>query len=438
MIRPDPKNDRSIGMTKGARGRKRPPAETLGLIAQKLLAGHKKEIGVRLADGIRVFGEDSACCTLRVNDPGVARELLLHPSLFRLVEAYLDGRLDLEGDFETLIDVGERMELHALPAALRMELVKLAMSLPRSRGRSGPVLGTITRRARHNSRQTIAHHYDVGNDFYRLWLDPEMVYSCAYFASDDQPLEEAQRNKLDYLCRKLHLQPGHKLLDIGCGWGGLALWAARNYGVEVHGITLSEQQHSLASQRVREAGLEDRIRIELLDYRDLPGEAVYDRVVSVGMFEHVGIRNFPVYFGTVRRVLKPDGLYLNHGITSDHDWRPTAATRFINHYIFPDGQLARISTVVAAMEDAGFEPMDVENLRPHYALTLRHWVRNLEAQREEAIRVSSERTYRLWRLYMAGCALYFDKGEIAIHQVLAGIKGNPRPLPLRRDDLYRD
>jgi cyclopropane-fatty-acyl-phospholipid synthase len=205
----------------------------------------------------------------------------------------------------------------------------------------------------------------------------------------------------------------------------------------VHGITLSEQQYRHARRRVQEEGLQDQVTIELLDYRDLPNDVQYDRVVSVGMFEHVGLDNFPIYFGTVKRVLKPDGLYLNHGITSERDWSDTPETRFINHYIFPDGQLARIGTVALAMEEAGFEILDIESLRPHYALTLRHWVRNLERNREQAIRASSPKTYRLWRLYMAACAYNFDNGSIGIHQVLSCVRGNRRPLPLRRDDLYQ-
>jgi len=262
------------------------------------------------------------------------------------------------------------------------------------------------------------------------------VYSCAYFRSADQSLADAQQDKLDYLCRKLRLQPGQTLLDIGCGWGALAMWAARHYGVQVHGITLSQEQQKLAQERVRAAGLEEKVRIELLDYRNLPDHAQYDRVVSVGMFEHVGINNFPTYFGTVRRVLKPDGLFLNHGITSDTGWERSPLTRFMNRYIFPDGELARISDVSDAMEQAGFEPLDVESLRRHYALTLRHWVSALEAGRDEAIEHSSEVTYRLWRLYMAGCAFYFDEGSIGLYQVLAGQQHQLQPVPLRRDDLY--
>ena len=229
---------------------------------------------------------------------------------------------------------------------------------------------------------------------------------------------------------------GQTLLDIGCGWGALALWAARHYGVQVRGITLSLEQQQLAQARIHAAGLEDQVRIELLDYRDLDTKTLYDRVISVGMFEHIGIKNYPLYFGTVRRVLKPDGLFLNHGITSENGWQRTPLTRFMNQYIFPDGELARISDVASAMERAGFEIVDVESLRRHYALTLRHWVRALESKRNEVIKQSSKTTYRLWRLYMAGCAWYFDEGSIGIHQVLAGRRHSSLPVPLRRDDLY--
>ena len=413
-----------------------PPSVVVREMVERVFAGHAGPTAIRLWDGTLAHGGRYAPCTLLVKEPGVVRELVLHPNLFRLVEAYLEGRLEVEGDFESLFELGEHLAGFRPSLSTRLELTRMALSLPRARRGRGTGRHGQTCRPKGNCRATIAHHYDRGNDFYRLWLDPELVYSCAYFASGEQPLAEAQRDKLDYICRKLRLEPGQRLLDIGCGWGALASWAARHYGVQVHGITLSEQQFRYARERIAREGLEGRVGIELLDYRELRGEARYDRVVSVGMFEHIGIRNFPEYFGTVRRVLRADGLFLNHGITSDRDWADTAATRFINRYIFPDGELARIDTVLKAMEDAGFETLDVENLRPHYAMTLRHWVRRLEARREEAIAVSDEPTYRLWRLYMAGCAFNFERGEIGIHQVLAGVRGNPRPLPLRRDWLY--
>jgi len=263
-----------------------------------------------------------------------------------------------------------------------------------------------------------------------------MVYSCAYYRTTGQSLAEAQQDKLDYLCRKLRLQPGQTLLDIGCGWGALALWAARHYRVRVRGITLSRAQQRLAQERVRAAGLRDRVCIDLLDYRHLPADRQYDRIVSVGMFEHVGVKNFPAYFGAVRRVLKSNGLFLNHGITSETGWRRTPLTRFMNRHIFPDGELARIGKVIDAIEHAGFETLDIENLRRHYTLTLRHWVHVLESKRDQVIRCSSEVTYRLWRLYMSGCAFYFNEGSIGLYQVLAGHRHQPQPVPLRREDLY--
>lgn len=406
-------------------------------IVSAVLAGYRGEIAVRLWDGTFAHGNPHASCTIVFREPGALRDLILRRNLLRLADTYLSGAIEVEGDMESLFDLKDYLVRLDLPVGTRLHLLKQALRLPRIK-RHRVARGWRAKWAAHrNSRASIAHHYDVSNDFYRLWLDPEMVYSCAYFRSHSQTLAEAQQDKLDYLCRKLRLEPGQSLLDIGCGWGAMALWAARHYGVKVHGITLSEAQCKLAQERVHEAGLENQVRIELLDYRDLPRDAQYDRVVSVGMFEHVGVRNFPTYFGAVRRALKPDGLFLNHGITSETGWQRTPLTRFMNRYIFPDGELARVSDVCDAMEKAGFELLDVESLRRHYALTLRHWVKSLESQRDKAIACSSEVTYRLWRLYMAGSAYYFDEGGIGLHQILAGHQHQLPPVPLRRDDLYR-
>jgi cyclopropane-fatty-acyl-phospholipid synthase len=350
-------------------GRAIAPRERFRLIGADIvsvvLEDYRGDIAVRLWDGTLARGSVDAACTLVFREPGALRDLVLHRNLLRLADAYLSGAIDVVGDMESLFDLKDYLVNLDLPFGIRLYLLRQALRLPglSRRGVARSWRAKLT--AHRNSRASIAHHYDVSNDFYRIWLDAEMVYSCAYFRSNSQPLAKAQQDKLDYLCRKLRLEPGQTLLDIGCGWGALAIWAARHYGVQVHGITLSEAQLKLAQQRVREAGLEDRVRIELLDYRDLPDDAQYDRVVSVGMFEHVGVRNFPTYFGTVRRVLKPDGLFLNHGITSENGWQRTPLTRFMNRYIFPDGELARISDVVDAMEKAGFEPLDVECLRRH-------------------------------------------------------------------------
>ncbi len=405
-------------------------------IVSTVLADYKGDIAFRLWDGSLAHGAYDAPCAVVINEPGALRELVLHRDLLRLADSYLTGAIDVEGDLESLFGLKTYLASLKLSLGSRLHLLRQALRLP-GLARKGSAKGWRARRAAHkNSQASISHHYDVSNDFYRLWLDPEMVYSCAYFKDTDQALAEAQHDKLDYLCRKLRLQPGQTLLDIGCGWGALAIWAARHYGVQVHGITLSREQQQFALERVRAEGLEDQVRIELLDYRDLPEDAQYDRVVSVGMFEHIGVKNFPTYFGTVRRVLKPDGLFLNHGITDETGWRDTPLTRFMNRYIFPDGELARISDVTDAMEHAGFEPLDVESMRRHYALTLRRWVASLEEKRDAAIHYSSEVTYRLWRLYMAGCAYHFDEGGIGLHQVLAGHKHALQPVPLRRDDLY--
>jgi cyclopropane-fatty-acyl-phospholipid synthase len=291
---------------------------------------------------------------------------------------------------------------------------------------------------RQNGRDSIAFHYDVSDDFYRLWLDERMVYSCAYFESPEQDLELAQRNKLDHICRKLRLHAGESLLDIGCGWGALVCWAAKHYGVRAHGITLSRNQFEQACREVRQQGLEGQVTIELRDYRDLPAESSYDKVASIGMFEHVGLKNLPAYFAAVHRVLKPGGLFLNHGITSDEpDWNRGVSTRFINRHVFPDGELDTVSNVMGRMEAADLEIFDVEGLRPHYALTLRHWVRRLEERAEEAVRLVGERTYRIWRLYMTGCAIQFEQGATGIYQILAVRKESGLPsLPLTRRDLY--
>lgn len=405
-------------------------------IVSVVLADYRGDIAIRLWDGTLAQGKRDAPCTLVFREPGALRDLIVHHNILRLADSYLNGAIEVEGSLESLFDLKAYLGDLRLSPGARLYLLRQAFRLP-GLNRSSSVSSWRAKPTEHkNSRASIAHHYDVSNDFYRVWLDPEMVYSCAYYRNSNQPLAEAQQNKLDYLCRKLRLEPGQTLLDVGCGWGALAIWAARHYGVQVHGITLSQAQLQLAQERVRAAGLESRVHIELLDYRDLPEDAQFDRVVSVGMFEHVGVKNFPTYFGTVRRVLKSKGLFLNHGITSETGWRRSPLTRFMNRYIFPDGELARISDVIDAMERAGFEILDVESLRRHYVLTLRHWVQALEAGHDEAIACSSEVTYRLWRLYMAGCAFYFDEGSIGLHQVLAGQQHQVPPVPLRRDDIY--
>ncbi|MEC9341030.1 MAG: cyclopropane-fatty-acyl-phospholipid synthase family protein [Pseudomonadota bacterium] len=372
------------------------------------------------------------------NHPAAISRLCVNNDVTRLGEDYLAGLIDIEGDVEAAFGLIPYIETLEFQTSRKLRLLRDAWLLKQHAPTAAPSrVGTKKWRQRaRNSGDSIAHHYDVGNAFYRLWLDPEMVYSCAYFASADQPLDAAQRDKLDYICRKLRLQPGQKLLDIGCGWGALVRWAARHYGVTAHGITLSEEQYRYARDRVRAEGLEHRVRIELLDYRNLPEDAQYDRVTSVGMFEHLGVKELPHYFATIHRVLAPGGLFLNHGITHFSGWNATPITRFVNRHVFPDGELARVSDVCSGMEAAGFELFDVESLRRHYVLTLRKWIRALEAHRSAVVAASSEATFRLWRLYMAGSAHFFGEGSTNVYQILAGKRGEKVILPMRRDDLY--
>jgi len=286
-------------------------------------------------------------------------------------------------------------------------------------------------------RQAVAYHYDMSNAFYSLWLDERMVYSCAYFTDPGDNLDTAQERKLDYLCRKLRLRRGERVLDIGCGWGGLVIHAAKNYGVEAHGITLSGPQAELANERIRQAGLSDRCRVDVRDYREIQAPESYDKLISVGMFEHVGESRLLEYFQGAFRLLRPGGVFLNHGIACNSGFPPVSGPSFSDHYIFPDGELLPIGTTLRTAEASGFEVRDLESLREHYVLTLRHWVQRLEARREEACSVTDEKTYRLWRLYLAGAAHKFLVGQNSVYQVLLSKTVDGKSgLPLTRGDWY--
>ena len=417
-------------------------------ILRRLLAGIERPPGLRLGDAILHELEAHPEYTLVIRDPGLLRRLVLRPDPLLLADAYFRGVIDVEGDLYSALALKAHFETVSLTWRDKLVLWRDALML-RVSEQDGlkPVGGLASRMVRRfahrHSRQTdraaISFHYDVSNAFYGLWLDAERVYSCAYFEAADDSLEQAQRNKLEYICRKLRLQPGDRLLDVGCGWGALVCWAARHHGVRAHGITLSQRQLEYARERIRNEGLQDLVTVELRDYRDLDGVAIYDKVSSVGMFEHVGLANLPAYYAAVQQVLRPGGLFLNHGITHDEEgWNRTVATEFINRYVFPDGELDCVSNIQLGMERAGFEIHDVEGLRPHYALTLRHWVQRLEARRDEALREVDEPTYRVWRLYMAACALEFESGGTGIYQIVASKRdGGAWPVPLTRRDLYR-
>jgi len=426
--------------------------DAVSSLLQRLFSGYSGSMALRLWNGHTLHlgkaGEEQsqAPFTLVLRNASVVRSLVLGRDPLRLVEAFFRGDIDIEGDFFAALSLKDDLQSIRLSTRDRLGALLTALRLPAS-GDTGP--GLAEKRAPQHSHHVKAHskaenrdaiqfHYDVSNAFYGLWLDAERVYSCAYFTSADETLDQAQRNKLEHICRKLRLQPGERLLDIGCGWGALICWAARRHGVRAHGITLSRQQFESTQQRIRLEGLEDRVTVELRDYRDLAGDGVYDKVSSIGMFEHVGLANLPTYLATVMRVLRPGGLFLNHGITHDEEgWHKTVATQFINRYVFPDGELDCVSNIQLGMERAGFEIHDVEGLRPHYALTLRHWVQRLEASHEAALNEVDEPTYRVWRLYMAACALEFESGGTGIYQILASRRNQGEwPVPLSRRDLY--
>ena len=405
-------------------------------LCRQALARYCGRAAIRLWNGEYLAGDEHSTTTILVRQPAVLPYLAAGSNLVSLGEAFLSGKIDVDGPIEAVFDLVDFIDKHGLQRGKRWQPLRFVLNLP-AIGRSGALRFWHTiRPMHHNNRASIAYHYDLSNDFYRLWLDPEMIYSCAYFHDEAQSLAAAQQDKLDYICRKLRLRSGKRLLDIGCGWGALICHAAAQYGVQAHGITLSQEQHRYACQRIQQEGLANRVSVSLCDYRELPETISYDAIASVGMFEHIGITHFPAYFGKIRRLLAPGGLFLNHGISNDTGLLETPVSRFVNHYVFPDGELTRISEVAAAMESAGFEIIDVENLRQHYLLTCRHWVRRLEQAAAQVLEQVDERTFRLWRLYLAGAAYYFQEGSLRLYQALATSANRAAlPTPLRRDDL---
>lgn len=332
---------------------------------------------------------------------------LLSPSLSNLGEAYVEGLIEVEGELADIVSMAHQLAKRTLkPEGL---------------------LGRVAHRYAHAQRDdkaAIEHHYDVSNEFYRLWLDPEMVYSCAYFETGTETLAEAQLKKLDHILTKVQAQPNDRLLDIGCGWGALVIRAAQKFGCRCVGVTLSERQYAFAKARVLSLGLEDRVEIRLQDYRDVQGE--FERITSVGMFEHVGVSNLPAYFDRLRSLLTDDGLALNHGITStDANDGQTAygGGDFIARYVFPGGELAHVGTVLSSMQRGGLEVFDVEGLRRHYASTLRHWAENFESRAAVIRSMVGDKKYRIWRIYLLGCSVAFEQDEISLFQVLCGKAG---------------
>jgi len=406
-----------------------------------LLADYpRRDFQVRLWDGTTCGTERQPRFTLVLKHPGALRAMFLSPSELALGEAYVDDDYDIEGDIEAAFDLADYLLGQERSLWQSLDLTARLRRMPGSdllrtglhpAGLPGPV------HSKDRDRQAVRYHYDLPAEFYALWLDRRMVYSCAYFAKPEEDLDTAQVRKLDYICRKLRLRPRERLLDIGCGWGGLIMHAAAHYGVEAVGITLSVPQAELARKRLHESELNNRCRVEVCDYRDLETNQQYDKIVSVGMFEHVGEELLPEYFRRACSLLRPGGVFLNHGIAYSANYRRRGPS-FTDRYVFPDGELLPISTSLRAAELSGFEVRDVESLREHYALTLHHWVRRLEARAEEARRITNDATYRIWRLYMAGAAHGFRTGRLNLYQtLLARPRHGDSGLPLTREDCYR-
>ena len=377
--------------------------------------------------------------TLRFRSPDAIRRLLWKPNELGLGRAYVSGDLDVDGDMFEIVTAFRDSKPEGVDAASALKALPTAVRAAKRVGALGGPLSPPPEEARlhgwrHSLRrdaEAIGHHYDVGNDFYKLVLGPIMTYSCARFTEPESTLEEAQTAKHELICRKLglHEHPGMKLLDVGCGWGSMIIHAAVHHGARAVGITISRAQAELARQRVAEAGVDDLVEIRLQDYRDLAGEQ-FDVISSVGMAEHVGHDKIDQYFTTLRSVLGPRGRLLNHAISSVGGSK-LGRNSFVGRYVFPDGELIDVGRVVLSMEAAGFEVRDVESLREHYARTLRAWVANLESRWDEAVAMVGQPRAKIWRLYMAGSAVGFEDGGIGIHQVLgvvptaAGQSGMP-------------
>ncbi|PZU92779.1 MAG: SAM-dependent methyltransferase [Chelatococcus sp.] len=426
----------------------------LGALRRLLTEAHRAlglKFGFRLWDGSSVPADWPAQgLAIGIGDPGVVSALMRKPKLDTLLNLHVTDRLALLNgsifDLATARPEGKVGRLaRAIPKGAVFDVVRRFLFAPGDAASSlGHLKGdTIARDgAPATNKANIAHHYDVSNAFYRLFLDEEMVYTCAYFTEDHGDLARAQRDKLDMICRKLRLQPGDRFLDIGCGWGALVCHAAQHYGVQAHGVTLSEEQLALAREKVERLGLQDRVTLHLRDFTQMEGE--FDKISSIGMFEHVGIANHPTYFRAVNRLLRPRGLYLHHCISrrakkTDKAFNKMPAEyRALVRYIFPGGELDHLGMSIANLERHGFEVHDVEGWREHYQRTTRLWWERLEANKAKAeAEIGPERT-RTWLLYLAGCSLAFERGGALVNQTLVSKRRKgPSGLPLTRADLYR-
>jgi cyclopropane-fatty-acyl-phospholipid synthase len=420
-------------------------ADSAARIVRTVVETLQPPFGVKLWTGERIG--PSGGVTLAINDPDIVRRILRRPVFSTLIDMWISKAFDIED--------GTLFDLYALPSTgkLRTKLkslpkLKILRDLPsvlfsRSQAAAIADLGGKNPYVSGSNKQAIEHHYDISNEFYRLFLDERMVYTCAYFTDFTNGIDQAQTDKLEHICRKLRLKPGDRLLDIGCGWGAMLIYAAKHHGVIGHGVSLSEEQTRLARERIRADGLEDRITIDIKSYTELRDQA-YDKICSIGMFEAVGIANHDTYFSTVNRLLKPGGIYLHHAITrrSKRDKRRTlkkgAEYKALIKYIFPGGELDTISMSLANLEAHGFLVYDVENLREHYARTCRLWAERLHARFDEAIAEVGEPKARLWLLYLTGCSVTFERASAQLFQTVATKRARgPSGLPPTRADLYR-
>lgn len=446
---------------RGAAADDRLMALTRTILEELFGPADQRHFGVRLWNGDSDMPAASAQppFTVVLHDAGSLRRMLLPPSELSMIEAYLRGDIDVEGDLESASTIADGVAQRLRSVGTLARLTRRLLALPADRVGSVTEAPAHTRarpRGKLHSRDRDAastrFHYDLGNDFYAMWLDRRMVYSCAYFPPGVNDLDTAQTAKLDLICRKLRLVPGERLLDIGCGWGALAMYAAEHYGVLAHGVTLAHQQAALARERIAQAGLQDRCKVEVLDYRDLPSGSVYDKVTSVGMAEHVGRSQIAAYFEAAYRLTRDGGIFLNHNIV-DNGASPRATLRqpvrwsanrlwrrskFIDCYVFPDFNILPVGELITEGEKAGFEIRDIENLREHYAKTCRHWVRRLESRHDDAVRQVGEFRYRVWRLYIAAGAHQHASGSNGIVQMVftKARRDGSTDMPTTRDDIY--
>ncbi|GAA3724110.1 cyclopropane-fatty-acyl-phospholipid synthase family protein [Salinactinospora qingdaonensis] len=406
------------------------------------VVGPEAPIRFRAYDG-SAAGDPNSDITLVIRTPVALNYLAQSPGALGLTRAYVSGHLDLEGDMYTAL---RRMSDFVFSEGIRLSPLQLAgiakdigwvkfvnrVSPPPQEMRGSRLLGRGTRHSKKRDAEVIQHHYDVSNAFYELVLGPSMAYTCAVYPTAEATLEQAQFHKHDLVARKLGLSEGMHLLDVGCGWGGMVLHAAREYGVKALGVTLSKEQAEWARKRIAEEGMGDLAEVRHMDYRDVP-DGSYDRVSSIGLTEHIGKKNVPAYFASLYHKLKPGGRLLNHCITRPrNDLPPFKSNGVINRYVFPDGELEGPGFLQTVMNDTGFEIRHQENLREHYALTLRDWCANLDRNWDAAVAEVGQATARVWRLYMAGCVLGFENDVVQLHQIL-GVKpdGTDSGMPLR-------